>query len=70
MKFLELDIEGRKLSLGYKQTKDNPWLKFEKEFSINSVHKGKVYNLNDKGCTVRFNDEINKRHLFNALILF
>ena len=55
---LELDIEGRKLSLGYKQTKDNPWLKFEKEFSINSVHKGKVYNLNDKGCTVRFNDEI------------
>ena len=55
---LELDIEGRKLSLGYKQTKDNPWLKFEKEFSVNSVHKGKVYNLNDKGCTVRFNDEI------------
>ena len=55
---LELDIEGRKLSLGYKQTKDNPWLKFEKQFSINSIHKGKVYNLNDKGCTVRFNDEI------------
>ena len=55
---LELDIEGRKLSLGYKQTKDNPWVKYEKEFTIDSVHKGKIFNIIDKGSTVRFNDEI------------
>ena len=55
---LELDIEGRKLSLGYKQTKENPWVKYEKEFSVNSVHKAKIYNVIDKGCTVKFNDDI------------
>ena len=55
---LELDIEGRKLSLGFKQTKENPWLKYEKEFSVNSVHKAKIYNLIDKGSTIKFNDEI------------
>ena len=55
---LELDIEGRKLSLGYKQTKENPWLSYEKEFSIDSVHRGKIYNIIDKGSTVKFNDEI------------
>ena len=30
---MELDVEGRKLSLGHKQTQDNPWDKYEKEFS-------------------------------------
>ena len=29
---LELDVEGRKLSLGHKQTKDNPWDLYEKDF--------------------------------------
>jgi len=55
---LELDIEGRKLSLGYKQTKENPWLRYEKEFSIDSVHRGKIFSIIDKGSTVKFNDEI------------
>ena len=55
---LELDIEGRKLSLGFKQTKENPWEKYEKDFSIDSVHKGKIFNVMDKGSTVKFNDEI------------
>ena len=30
---LELDVEGRKLSLGHKQTTDNPWDKYETEFA-------------------------------------
>ena len=30
---MELDVDGRKLSLGHKQTQDNPWDKYAKEFS-------------------------------------
>ena len=29
---LELDVDGRKLSLGHKQTTANPWDKYEEEF--------------------------------------
>ena len=36
---LELDVEGRKLSLGHKQTKENPWDKYEAEFALNTTHK-------------------------------
>ena len=55
---LELDVEGRKLSLGHKQTKDNPWEKYETEFALNSKHKSTVQAIVDKGATVRFNDDI------------
>ena len=33
---LELDVEGRKLSLGHKQTKENPWDNYEKEFGLDT----------------------------------
>ena len=55
---LELDVEGRKLSLGHKQTKDNPWEKYETEFALNSKHKSTVQAIVDKGATVKFNDDI------------
>ena len=34
--YLELDVEGRKLSLGHKQTTENPWDKYETEFALNT----------------------------------
>tara|TARA_B100001564_G_scaffold130828_1_gene109512 strand:+ start:80666 stop:82504 length:1839 start_codon:yes stop_codon:yes gene_type:complete len=55
---LELDVEGRKLSLGHKQTKDNPWEKYEIEFALNSKHKSTVQAIVDKGATVKFNEDI------------
>ena len=55
---LELDVEGRKLSLGHKQTKDNPWERYETEFALNSKHKSTVQAIVDKGATVKFNDDI------------
>ena len=55
---LELDVEGRKLSLGHKQTKDNPWERYETEFALNSKHKSAVQAIVDKGATVKFNDDI------------
>ncbi|MDA7558136.1 30S ribosomal protein S1 [Flavobacteriaceae bacterium] len=55
---LELDVEGRKLSLGHKQTTDNPWDKYEKDFALNTTHKAEVSEIVDKGATVEFNDDI------------
>ncbi|BAO77141.1 30S ribosomal protein S1 [Winogradskyella sp. PG-2] len=55
---LELDVEGRKLSLGHKQTTDNPWDKYEKEFALESIHKAAVTEMVDKGATIDFNEDI------------
>ena len=55
---LELDVDGRKLSLGHKQTKENPWDKYEDEFAIDSVHKAAVTEIVDKGATIQFNEDI------------
>ncbi|MDT8413864.1 MAG: 30S ribosomal protein S1 [Flavobacteriaceae bacterium] len=55
---LELDVEGRKLSLGHKQTTDNPWDKYEKEFAIGTKHSGTIDELVDKGATITFNEDI------------
>jgi len=55
---LELDVEGRKLSLGHKQTTENPWDKYETEFALNTVHSGEIEEIVDKGATVKFNDDV------------
>ncbi len=64
---LELDVEGRKLSLGHKQTTENPWDKYESEFALNTVHKAAIAEIVDKGATIDFNDDITafvpQRHL-------
>ena len=64
---LELDVNGRKLSLGHKQTKENPWDKYEKEFALDSIHKSSLTEIVDKGATILFNDDITafvpSRHL-------
>ena len=55
---LELDVEGRKLSLGHKQTKDNPWDTYEKEFALDTEHTAAITEIVDKGATIHFNDDI------------
>ncbi|MFP4846336.1 30S ribosomal protein S1 [Winogradskyella sp. PE311] len=55
---LELDVEGRKLSLGHKQTTENPWDKYETEFALETVHKAAVTEMVDKGATIDFNEDI------------
>ncbi|MFC4721866.1 30S ribosomal protein S1 [Geojedonia litorea] len=55
---LELDVEGRKLSLGHKQTTDNPWDKYETEFALGTVHTAEISELVDKGATIEFNEDI------------
>ena len=69
---LELDVEGRKLSLGHKQTTENPWDKYETEFALETVHTAEIGEIVDKGATVTFNEDIvafiPSRHLENCLL--
>ncbi len=55
---LELDVDGRKLSLGHKQTTENPWDKYQKEFAVGTKHTGPIAEIVDKGAIVNFNDDI------------
>ncbi|POS02815.1 small subunit ribosomal protein S1 [Flavobacterium croceum DSM 17960] len=55
---LELDVDGRKLSLGHKQTTENPWDKHEAAYAVGTVHNGSITELVDKGATVDFGDDV------------
>jgi small subunit ribosomal protein S1 len=55
---LELDVDGRKLSLGHKQTTANPWDKYEDSFAVGTIHNGEIAEIVDKGATVEFGDDI------------
>jgi len=49
---LEVDVENRRLSLGHKQLEENPWDVFETVFTIDSVHKGTIVSMAEKGVVV------------------
>ncbi len=55
---LELDVEGRKLSLGHKQTTENPWDKYADDYGLGTVHKASIAEIVDKGATINFNEDI------------
>ena len=55
---LELDVEGRKLSLGHKQTENNPWDIYEKDFAVGTKHSSTISEIVDKGATIDFNEDI------------
>jgi small subunit ribosomal protein S1 len=55
---LELDVDGRKLSLGHKQTTANPWDQYEDSFAVGTIHTGTISEIVDKGATVEFGDDI------------
>ena len=55
---LELDSDDRKLSLGHKQTMDNPWDAYDKTFAEGTIHNGTISDSNDKGSTIAFNDDV------------
>ena len=64
---LELDVDGRKLSLGHKQIQDNPWDKYSREFSEGTTLTSTIEEIVDKGATVVLNEDITafvpNRHL-------
>lgn len=50
---LDIDKENRKLSLGHKQTEDNPWDTFEQVFPVGSYHEATVLRRDDRGAIVQ-----------------
>ena len=64
---LELDVDGRKLSLGHKQTTENPWDKYETDYGVGTIHTATIDESIDKGATLQFNEDISafvpSRHL-------
>jgi small subunit ribosomal protein S1 len=50
---LEVDKDSRKLSLGHKQTEENPWDTFENVFPVGSYHEGTVVRRDDRGAIIQ-----------------
>jgi small subunit ribosomal protein S1 len=50
---LDIDKDNRKLSLGHKQTEDNPWDTFEQVFPVGSYHEAHVIRRDDRGAIVQ-----------------
>lgn len=46
----DLDVEKRRISLGYKKSEDNPWVKFENEYHIGDVVPVKIVSFTNYGA--------------------
>ncbi len=55
---LTLDREERKMSLGIKQLKDDPWVKIEEKYAVNSKHTAKVRNFTNFGVFVEIEEGV------------
>jgi small subunit ribosomal protein S1 len=55
---LTLDREERKMSLGMKQLKADPWEKIEEKYAINSKHTAKVRNFTNFGVFVEIEEGV------------
>ena len=49
---LDIDAERRRISLGMKQCKDNPWDEFAKSFNKNDKVKGNIKSITDFGIFI------------------
>ncbi|MFZ2619291.1 MAG: 30S ribosomal protein S1 [Alphaproteobacteria bacterium] len=58
VKVLEIDREKRRISLGLKQTQDNPWQAYAKGFKVGDVVEGTIRSITDFGVFVGLNEEI------------
>ncbi len=55
---LTLDREERKMSLGIKQLKEDPWQKIEEKYAVSSKHTAKVRNFTNFGVFVELEEGI------------
>ena len=55
---LTLDREERKMSLGIKQLKTDPWENIDKKYSLNSRHKARVRNFTNFGVFVEIEEGV------------
>jgi small subunit ribosomal protein S1 len=55
---LEIDSEKRRISLGMKQVKENPWTELAREFNIGSETTGVVTRILDRGAVVELRTDV------------
>jgi small subunit ribosomal protein S1 len=55
---LTLDREDRKMSLGIKQLKTDPWQNIDQKYSLNSRHKARVRNFTNFGVFVEIEEGV------------
>ncbi len=58
IKVLKFDRERSRVSLGLKQTGDDPWLAIKERYAEGTRLKGKVTNLADYGCFVEIEEGV------------
>ncbi len=54
---LSIDTQARRFNLGHKQLTENPWEKYEKIYSVGSIHNGIISNFFEKGASVKFSED-------------
>ncbi len=55
---LDIDMDKRRISLGIKQTQDNPWNKFAEEFKAGQEIEGEIRNITEFGLFVGMTADI------------
>src|SRR5207244_3269118 len=55
---LDVNINERRISLGLKQTEQNPWETLAQRYAVGSIVRGRVRNLTDFGAFVEVEDGI------------
>lgn len=55
---LEIDKENRRLSLGHKQTEEDPWNTLGTTYAVGTIHQGKIVELMDRGAVVELSDGV------------
>ena len=55
---LEIDSDKKRISLGMKQTMENPWTELAKEFTIGTETTGTITRLLDRGAVVELRDDV------------
>ncbi|HMA75862.1 MAG TPA: S1 RNA-binding domain-containing protein, partial [Candidatus Krumholzibacteriaceae bacterium] len=55
---LDIDSDKRRISLGIKQVKENPWDKLAEEFAVGKETEGKISRLLDRGAVVEIKDNV------------
>jgi small subunit ribosomal protein S1 len=55
---LDINVEARRISLGLKQTADNPWEKIKERYPIGTRILGKIRNITDFGVFVGIDEGI------------
>ncbi len=56
-KILKVSDESDKISLGYKQLKDDPWEEIEKKIILNEIYDGKITHITDYGAFVQLTEK-------------